>query len=254
MPRKKKKPGYNPEVSMDELVTAIAKVYGSFDDRKEDRHYPSLNALAAEFDLNVLKVRKLLITAAAYSTAASRKIASLSKKGLSEREICEETGLSKASVNSYLPYENTAYKLPETSVEADRAKAYRIRNTAVKTLCRHITAYWDKEQKHIQTEKEMLWRCVLAFEGYRFKTAKNLPFTYSVKENKTGDKGGELLFSRKAKGVTRATVEFAYDRVVDERSSQNDFLPIINTPKKLNVFGASYLYAMFIRFELVRPE
>lgn len=239
---------------MEELVSAIAQSYGSYDDRKEDVHDPSLNALAEEYDLNVLKVRKILITAEAYSTAKSRRIALLASRGLSVKEIAEKVGLSKASVNSYLPYENTAYKLPETSVEADRAKAYRIRNTAVKTLCRHITAYWDKEQKHIQTEKEMLWRCVLAFEGYRFKTAKSLPFTYSVKENKAGDKSGELLFSRKAKGVTRATVELAYDRVVDERSIQNDFLPIINTPKKLNVFGESYLYVMFIRFELVRSE
>ena len=254
MPRKKKKPGYNPEVSMEELVSAIAHAYGSYDDRKEDVHDPSLNAIAEEYDLNVLKVRKILITAEAYSTAKSRRIALLARQGLSEKEIAEEVGLSRASVNSYLPYDSAAYKLSETSVEADRAKTYRIRSAAVRNLCRHITGYWDKEQKQIQTEKEMLWKCVLAFEGYRFKTAKGLPFTYSIKMNRGGEKSGELIFSRKSKGVTRATVELAYDRVVDERSRQNDILPVLTTPKKLNVFGASYLYAMFIRFDLIRPE
>ena len=39
MPRKKKKPGYNPEVSMEELVSAIAHAYGSYDDRKEVMTY-----------------------------------------------------------------------------------------------------------------------------------------------------------------------------------------------------------------------
>lgn len=254
MPRKKKKPGYDPEMSMRELLTALAGAYGSYDDRKEDRHDPSLNALAEEYGLNVLKVRKLLITAGAYSTATSRRIALLSRDGHTEKEIAEEVGLSRASVNSYLPYDSAAYKLPETSAEADRAKTYRIRNAAVRTLCKHIKAYWDKEQKQIQTEKEMLWKCVLAFEGYRFKTVSGLPFTYSVKINRGGEKSGELIFSRKSKGVTRATVELAYDRVAEERVSQNVYLPIMTTPKKLNVFGASYLYAVFIRFDLIRPE
>lgn len=112
MPRKKKKPEYNPKMSMDELVKEVADAYGSFDDRKADRHEPSLNSLATEYDLNVLKVRKILIIAGVYSTATSRRIASLANDGLSIGEIVEITELSRASVNSYLPYEGYAYKLP----------------------------------------------------------------------------------------------------------------------------------------------
>lgn len=67
MPRKKKKPGYNQDLSMKELLSEVARAYGSFDDRKENMHDPSLNTLVAELDLNVLKVRKLLITAGAFS-------------------------------------------------------------------------------------------------------------------------------------------------------------------------------------------
>ena len=87
MPRRKKKSKYNPRLSMDELVNEVASAYGSFDDRKEHRHDPSLNSLAMEYELNVLKVRKILITAGVYSTATSRKILSLADEGLSIGEI-----------------------------------------------------------------------------------------------------------------------------------------------------------------------
>ena len=50
MPRKKKKPGYNPKLSMEELLSEVAKAYGSHDDRKENIHDPSLNATTAEYD------------------------------------------------------------------------------------------------------------------------------------------------------------------------------------------------------------
>lgn len=115
MPRKKKKPGYNPELSKEELLKVLSKAYGSYDDRKEERHEPSLNALAVEYGLNVLKIRKLLITTGAYSTAASRQIIELASQGIAVDEIASIVGLSKASVNSYLPYVDAPYKLEETS-------------------------------------------------------------------------------------------------------------------------------------------
>lgn len=82
---------------MEELLREVADAYGSFDDRKEEVHDLSLNAIAAEFDLNVLKIRKLLITAEVYSTETSRQIAALSRQGLSVKEILEKTGLSRTS-------------------------------------------------------------------------------------------------------------------------------------------------------------
>lgn len=78
---------------MEELLSEVAKAYGSYDDRKENIHDPSLNALAVEYDLNVLKVRKLLITADAYSTETTRWISRLTKQGLSVKEIAEKTRL-----------------------------------------------------------------------------------------------------------------------------------------------------------------
>ena len=100
-------------------------------------------------------------------------------------------------------------------------------------------------------EKEQLWKCVEIFEGYRFKTAKGLPFTYEFKRNRKGNSTDELIFSRKNKGVTRAIVELAYDRVVSAREKQGVNVPKLNSPKRLNVFGASYLDPMFIRFGIM---
>lgn len=254
MPRKKKKPKYNPIKSMEELLTEVADAYGSFDDRKSDKHEPSLNALAVEYDLNVIKVRKLLITAGVYSTATSRQIAELALDGLSEDEISERMELSKASVNSYLPYESIAYKMPETSVGADRARIYRLRCEAVKRLKREIVRGWDENSDRASIEKDLLWKCVLLFERYRFLTAKELPFTYEVKKTKSGEKSGELVFSRKSKGVTRSTVDLAYERVIEEREKQGTMVPVLRTPKDLKVFGASYLYAMFLRFNLISAD
>ena len=87
---------------MEELLGSIAHDYGPFDDRKNKVHDPSLNAMAAKYNLNVLKVRKLLITAGAYSTVTSRGIAKLAKEGLTVKEISDKTGLSRASVGSPL--------------------------------------------------------------------------------------------------------------------------------------------------------
>ena len=46
-------------------------------------------------------------------------------------------------------------------------------------------------------------------------------------------------------------VELAYDGVAEEREKQDTDVPVIRTLKKLNVFRASYLYAMFLRFGLI---
>ena len=251
MPRKKKKPLYDPEASMEELLKALVKDYGSYDDRKsKGEHKPSLNSIAAEHGINPLKARKLLITAGVYSTTNTRRIDSYVSEGKTVDEIMELMNLSRASVNSYLPYKDAAYKMPESSVDADRAKSYRLRSRTVGGLKKCI----EQAAGEIGIEKQLLWKCVEVFEGYRFETAKGLPFTYEIKRNRDDGMGGEMFFSRKTKGVTRATVELAYDRVVAAREKQGTDVPVMNSPKRLNVFGASYLYPMFIRFGIVEAR
>ena len=126
MPRPKKKPNYNPEQVMKEFMDAVADAFGSYDDR-EDKTFPGLNAVAAEFGITALKARKILVTAGAYSTALSRQVAELHASGVEISQIMKITGLSRASVHSYLPYTKIPYKLEELSANAERIRLYRER-------------------------------------------------------------------------------------------------------------------------------
>lgn len=102
--------------------------------------------------------------------------------GNTVEEIMSTLELSRASVNSYLPYTKIVYKMKESSVSADREKLYRERKKACERLKKEPTT-------------ENLWRAIVAFQGYPFKTSKALSFTYKVK-------GGELFFTRKEKSIT----------------------------------------------------
>lgn len=93
-----------------------------------------------------------------------------------------------------------------------------------------------------------LWDCVLAFEGCTFTTTSGLPYTYSIRLTRLGEKGKEIFVSRKEKAITRSSVERALEVVME----RGEALPVkMTTPKELNVFGASYIYPLFIRFGLV---
>ncbi len=106
MPRPKKKPDYDAAQIMKDFMDTVAEAFGTYDDRTDSRD-PGLNAVAAEFGITALKARKLLITAGVYSTALSRQIAELQSKKMKLEQIMSATGLSRASVHSYLPISPT---------------------------------------------------------------------------------------------------------------------------------------------------
>ncbi len=87
---------------------------------------------------------------------------------------------------------------------------------------------------------EILWRRIKEEQGNAFYTAKGLEFTYKVK-------GYELFVDRKKKSLTKATVEMAYNR-----AKELDF--IVTGPKKLGVFGASYIYPIIIKLGIIRSK
>lgn len=93
-------------------------------------------------------------------------------------------------------------------------RAYR--KTLIRSICGRLS--WNS-------------RAVLFF------TAKNLEFTYAIR-------GGELFVSRKEKSITRATVELAFWRALELKEATTG-------PKKLGVFGASYLYPVFIELGVI---
>ena len=230
MPRPKKKPNYNPHQIMQEFMDAIADAFGSYDDRGDDTA-PGLNAVAAEFGITSLKARKLLITAGVYSTALSRQIAELHSDGAKIEQIMKITGLSRASVHSYLPYTKIPYNLAELSVNADRIRLYRERKRRCEEFCSKRSVLSENEQ-----EAE-LWSLLTCLQGCAFLTAKGLRFTYKIK-------GGEMFVNRKSKSITQAAVFMAFRKAVELGG-------VVAGPKKLGTFGASYLYPVFVRIGVI---
>lgn len=217
--RPKKKPDYDAEAVLDALIEAVIESYNSLDDEQE--HKP-LKLVAEEFGITPLKVRKLLITGEVYKTPISEQVRSLHQAGKTIPQIQAAIGLSRASVHSYLPYSKGVYKGKEISTDAERVRLYRARKVAIKNL-----------------SAETLWDTVVLFAGFPFRTAKGLKFSYTAR-------GNEMFVDRKDKSITRATVELAYTKAMNEQ---------ITGPKQLGTFGASYLYPLFVRFGIItKPD
>ena len=64
----------------------------------------SLRQISEQFGITLMKTRKILITVGVYHTEISEQVISLWENGKNISEIMQETGLSRSSVHSYLPY------------------------------------------------------------------------------------------------------------------------------------------------------
>ena len=235
MSGKRKIQGHDNDKLMEDLLKNLVEEYGTYDDRTEEKHEPSLNALSRKFDINIIKVRKLLITAGAYSTEVSRKIAELKDGGMSVKEIGEKCGLSRASVNSYLPYDGIAYKMPKRSVDAERAMVYRRRKQSVESLQGNLT-------------EDALWNVVVLFQEYVFFTVSGLPFSYTLKKGRKGTINKELVVNRRKESKTLAwsSVVLAFHKALDLRGE------VVKRPKALgDIRGISYVYPMLFRFGII---
>lgn len=87
---------------------------------------------------------------------------------------------------------------------------------------------------------DAVWKAIEIFQGYQFETYQGLCFTYSVK-------GYEIFVDRKDKSITKSSVDIALMKAVELQGN-------VSGPKKLKVFGASYLYPIFIRFGIIKTE
>ena len=191
----------------------------------------------AEFGITALKARKLLITAGVYSTALSRQVAELHASGVEISRIMKITGLSRASVHSYLPYSKIPYNLDELSANAERIRLYRER----KKKCEKFRLSLPTLAGQSKQEQEVaLWKLLLYLQGCVFPTAKGLKFTYKIK-------GGEMFVNRKSKSITQATVFMAYHKAMELGDA-------VVGPKKLGTFGASYLYPIFVRLGVISAD
>lgn len=91
-----------------------------------------------------------------------------------------------------------------------------------------------------------LWDVIRAYEGKQFLTKKGLPFTYTIK-------GGELFTDRRERSITRSTFEKAYEKLIQDQQGENAPKKIVG-PKTLNVYGAPYVWAVFIGIGLIEEQ
>lgn len=93
---------------------------------------------------------------------------------------------------------------------------------------------------------ESLWDVIAENQGKCFLTKKGLPFTYTIK-------GGELFTDRRERSITRSTFEKAYEKLRLDRAVENAPARIVG-PKTLNVYGAPYIWAVFMGIGLIEEE
>lgn len=230
MARPKKKPAYDAEKIMKELTAAVVESY---------EETGELKLTAEEFGMSALKIRKLLITARAYSNDISDEINRLYAMGNTIAEIQRITGLGRSSVNGYLPYTKAVYKPEELSLNAERIKVFRDRQQAMAELSDDMS-------------EDKLWEAVVAFQNYPFHTATGLPFVYELKKGRNGKYNKELIVSRRmeSKTVVWSSVMMAFQKALELQGE------IIDRPKALgDIRGVSYIYPMLYRFGVIEvPE
>ena len=235
MSRPRKKPDFDPEKQVKEFTEAItdAYIFPPAELADAEGHMP-LKYIASEFNITPLKVRKILITAGEYHTELSDRVNELMSQGKSVEEIQRLTGLRRASVHGYLPYERGIYNMDELSLQAERLIRYRKRKAAVSRLKEVM------EHGRVKDMEDSLWNALVEFQKYPFKTAKGLHYTYEIK-------GNEIFFTRKEKSVTISTINMAFETAI---KLKEDGIAV-SGPKKLGCFGASYIYPVFIRLGIV---
>lgn len=231
--RKPSKPEYSAAKNLTQQMKAATELY---------TEKMSLQAIADALSLNPIKVRKLLITAGVYESDTA-KLVQQTFNTLRETQsysaavtsTMSALQLSRPSVTSYLPYEKGVYFPEEAeaaniSAGAERQRHYRAVVVLKKDPC-----------------EENLWKCVVAFRGYKFKTMSGLPFTYTLKKGREDEFTKELWIDRRedSKSLAWSSVLLAYHNI-------GKIGEVVDRPKALgDIRGVSYIYGLFYRFGLI---
>ena len=231
--RKPSKPEYSASQNLAQQMEAAVLLY---------KDGMSLQAIADALSLNPIKVRKLLITAGVYESDTAKRVQQTFNTFRETQDYKTAVSstmstlqLSRSSVTSYLPYEKGVY-FPEKaeaeniSAGAERQRHYRTVVALKKNPC-----------------EENLWKCVVAFRGYKFKTLSGLPFTYKLKKGRGDEFTKELWIDRRedSKSLAWSSVILAYHNI-------GEIGEVVDRPKALgDIRGVSYIYGMFYRFGLI---
>lgn len=234
MSRARKKPNYDKDFVFQQFMLDIVNCYGDeYDDREpDDGTHISIREVSEKYKISLLKTRKILITAGVYSTDTSRLIARLRRQGFSVKEIMERTGLSRASVHSYIPYSKGVYNLEDASVDADRKRLQRKREKACNEFVGNLPGMSDTETENA------LWELLEILQVGIFYTGNGIRFTYRIE-------GGELFVDRKKDSITKAGVFRAFWKVMDLDGK-------ISGSKEIGGGGEDYLYSIFVRIGVGR--
>ena len=244
----------DPKGSMEELIARAVEAAKAPFNSTRSSELPSLRSIAEQLGTTVIRTRKLLITAGYFTSPTAISVQKLKAEGKTIEEIGAALKLKSAAVYGYLPFSLRAYNLPETTSNADRHKRYR----ATKKLRAAVET--DNAEKILAA----LWRCIIVFEGYPFSTSgrglrSGVEYAYQV--TRRGSSGGrhyegesvqgygnELFIvqngEKKEKSISRSTVELGFQKYLEVLKAEGT----VSGPKKLGVFGASYLLPLFQRF------
>lgn len=212
---------------MEQFTNCIVDVYRTGTDSN------SLRKISEQFGITLMKTRKILITAGVYHTEISDQINSLWEDNWSISDIMKETGLSRSSVHSYLPYTKVIYNAEELSLYARRCRTYRKRKLAVQKLQSCIGG-------SMGILEETLWNTIKVFSGYFFETSEGERFCYSVS-------GDEILISKRKESIIRVDVNLAVEEILELNG-------VVESLQNMKVPGAGYLYPVFLRFGLIRRK
>ena len=231
--RKPSKPEYSAAKNLTQQMKAATELY---------TEKMSLQAIADALSLNPIKARKLLITAGVYKSDTAKLVQqtfgsfrSTQSYSAAVTSTMSALQLSRPSVTSYLPYEKGVYFPEEAeaaniSAGAERQRHYRAVAALKKNPC-----------------EENLWKCVVAFRGYKFKTMSGLPFTYTLKKGRGDEFTKELWIDRRedSKSLAWSSVMLAYHNI-------GKIGEVVDRPKALgDIRGVSYIYGLFYRFGLI---
>ena len=231
--RKPSKPEYSAAKNLTQQMKAATELY---------TEKMSLQAIADALSLNPIKARKLLITAGVYKSDTAKLVQqtfgsfrSTQSYSAAVTSTMSALQLSRPSVTSYLPYEKGVYFPEEAeaaniSAGAERQRHYRAVAALKKNPC-----------------EENLWKCVVAFRGYKFKTMSGLPFTYTLKKGRGDEFTKELWIDRRedSKSLAWSSVMLAYHNI-------GKIGEVVDRPKALgDIRGVSHIYGLFYRFGLI---
>lgn len=243
----------DPTASMEELLQRAVQLAEAPFTPNRSSDLPSLRSVAEQLGTTVIRTRKLLITANYFTSPTATTVQKLKSEGKTIEEIGAALRLKPAAVYGYLPYENLAYNLPQTTSNADRHKRYR----ATKKLKEAV------DTGSIEKISAALWRCVCIFSGYPFTTSgrsirSGVAYTYQVSHTPSAGGrhydgysipgyGNEIWLTvngeKKERSISRSSVELGFQKYLEVLEKEGT----VSGPKKLGVFGASYLLPLFQR-------